>query len=63
MTREEAKQKLKEYQRMDNPEAAHCIAVVVLCDLLVSLGYEDVVEAWFQIEKRYVEFVLGTTPS
>lgn len=34
-------------------EGAHMDADQVLCDILVSMGHEDVVEAWKAIEKWY----------
>jgi len=63
MTREEAIKKLEEYQRSDNPGVARCMAVYVLCDFLVSLGYKDIVEAWLQVDDKYIEFTLGATSS
>lgn len=36
-----------------DPEAAHVEADKVLCNLLVSLGYEDVVEAWHKVPRWY----------
>lgn len=36
-----------------DPEAAHPLADEVLCDLLESLGYGDVVAAWRKIDKWY----------
>ena len=42
MTREEA---IKELKSTIDPEYDHCHADGVLCDLLISLGYEDVVKA------------------
>jgi hypothetical protein len=34
-------------------EVAHSDADQVLCDLLTSLGYEDVVEIWDRVGKWY----------
>lgn len=53
MTKEEAIQKLKLQQLSDDPEVAHSIADDILCELLKSLGYEDVVIEWEQIDKWY----------
>lgn len=36
-----------------DPEASHSVADAALCDLLVSLGYQDVVDAWEKVEKWY----------
>lgn len=52
MTREEAVKTLTD-MHADDPESAHSLADEVLCALLVSLGYGDVVEAWNKIEKWY----------
>lgn len=52
VTRETAIAQLKEAAKRDT-EAAHSIADDVLCDLLKSLGYEDVVEAWREVDKWY----------
>jgi len=55
MTRELAIQNLKQAQNVsdDDPEAAHMSADEVLCELLHSLGYEDVVEQWKLVDKWY----------
>ena len=37
----------------DDPDQAHRNADEALCDLLTSLGYEDVVEAFNKVEKWY----------
>lgn len=52
MTREEAIEKLKKCEDLDT-ETAHCDADQVLCDLLKSLDYADVVDAWEKIDKWY----------
>ena len=52
MTREEALKLLKEADSYD-PERAHQEADDVLCELLKSLGYEDVVKAWDEVSKWY----------
>lgn len=36
-----------------DPEAAHANADDILCELLKTLGYEDVVIAWQSVEKWY----------
>jgi len=53
MTREEAKRKLLEVLASDDPEKNHKDADDVLCALLVSLGYVDVVELYERLEKWY----------
>jgi hypothetical protein len=53
MTKEEAIEKLKDIETWDDTEAAHCCADDVLCELLISLGYEDVVYQWGEIDKWY----------
>ena len=53
MTREEAIEKLKDEQKNDDIEMAHVRADDVLCDLLRSLGYGDVVEEYEKVEKWY----------
>jgi len=51
MTREEAIQCLKVEQVSRDTEVAHINADEVLCDLLESLGYEDVVAEYQKIDK------------
>lgn len=54
MTREEAIAALKALQGdIIDIEAAHEDADGVLCKLLISLGYRDVVDEWAQVEKWY----------
>lgn len=53
MSREEAINKLKILQEMGDKEIAHCNADDVICELLKSLGYEDVVKAYDVIDKWY----------
>lgn len=53
MTKEEAIAKLKECKAGSDIECAHSDADDVLCELLTSLGYADVVEMWKKIEKWY----------
>lgn len=53
MTREKAIAKLKALAGSGDVEAAHGNADDVLCELLRSLGYGDVVNAWDEVEKWY----------
>lgn len=53
MTRDKAIRKLREQQGNGDTEAAHANADDVLCNLLVALGYEDVVAEWRKVEKWY----------
>jgi hypothetical protein len=53
MTPEEAIKKLKKLQESEDPECAHSAADGVLCKLLVSLGYKNVVKEYDEVEKWY----------
>jgi len=53
MTKDEAIERLQECQWNGDTEAAHGKADDVLCDLLLSLGYKDVVEEWDKVDKWY----------
>lgn len=53
MTREKAIQILKQQQNNRDIEDAHGVADEVLLDLLRELGYQDVVEEYFKVEKHY----------
>lgn len=53
MTREEAIEKLIDQQANDDTESAHSRADEVLCELLVSIGYADVVKEWERVDKWY----------
>ena len=53
MTKEEAIKTLEEAQNNFDTENAHRKADGVLCKLLESLGYEDVVNEWCKVEKWY----------
>jgi len=53
MTREEAIKLLKTEQINSDTEQAHGEADDILCDLLNSLGYEDVVKEFKKIKKWY----------
>lgn len=45
--------RLKECQNNADIESAHADADQVLCDLLVYLGYEEIVLAYNKVEKWY----------
>ena len=53
MTKEEAIAELNLIRQSDDTEVAHVDADDVLCQLLMSLGYEDVVTAYHDIGKWY----------
>jgi uncharacterized transporter YbjL len=53
MTRDKALIKLKKLQKNEDIESAHCGADNVLCDLLKTLGFEDVVQEYYKVEKWY----------
>ncbi|WP_313752447.1 hypothetical protein [Mixta calida] len=53
MSREEALAKLRILQVLRDKEIAHVNADDVICDLLKSLGYQDVVEEYDKIDKWY----------
>jgi len=53
MTEQEAIEKLKECQKSGDPERAHGESDKVLCNLLISLGYSDVVSEWAKVPKWY----------
>lgn len=53
MTREQAVARLKELQTGGDVEAEHSNADEVLCQLLNSLGYQDVVNEWNKVDKWY----------
>lgn len=52
MTKEEVIARLKALHNGD-PEESHTEGDRILCDLLVSLGYKEVVEEWKKIDKWY----------
>ena len=52
MTREEAIKGLQEALPFDE-EAAHTTAAEILCRLLTTLGYDDVVDEYQKIDKWY----------
>lgn len=53
MTRDKALIKLRKLQKSNDTEVAHCSADTVLCDLLKTLGFEDVVHEYYQVDKWY----------
>lgn len=53
ITKEEFIEQLKELQESDDTECAHCEADDILCELLISLGYQDVVDEYYKINKWY----------
>ena len=53
MTKEEAIETLKTLAKDDDTEVAHKEADVVLCQLLFTLGYGDVVAEYHRVYKWY----------
>jgi hypothetical protein len=53
MSREDAIAELKRLQLNRDAEVAHGEADVVLCELLATLGYQDVVDEWEKVDKWY----------
>lgn len=53
MTREEAIVKLRALHTSYDPESDHAEADKVLCELLTTLGYEDVVIEFDNVDKWY----------
>jgi hypothetical protein len=53
MKRKEAIDQLREIQEIANFEVAHRMADDILCRLLVSLGYADVVAEYNKVGKWY----------
>ena len=53
MTKEKAIQMLKQEQQNFDTEAAHAKADDILCELLISLGYQDVVAEYNKANKWY----------
>lgn len=52
MTREKAIEELSAWRELGNQQVAHAKADDILCDLLVALGYGDVVEEYCKGEWR-----------
>ena len=53
MDKIEAIKKLKEAQNCGDIEIAHGDADDILCELLSSLGYQDVVDEYIEVDKWY----------
>lgn len=54
MNREQAIIALKEYRQAGpDAESWHLRADEVLCELLTTLGYKDVVEEWKKVDRWY----------
>ena len=53
MTSKKAIKKLKELQKMTDPEITHKEADKILCQLLCLLGYEEVVAEFNDLKKWY----------
>lgn len=53
MNRDVALQKLEDCVNSDDPAVAHREADEVLCELLRTLGYADVVDAYEDVRKWY----------
>ncbi|MDA5496923.1 hypothetical protein [Yersinia aleksiciae] len=51
--KEEIIERLKADQDSGDPESAHSNADDALCDLLINLGYSDVVAEYNKVEKWY----------
>ena len=45
--------KLKEEQGSDDTEEAHCNADDILCDVLIALGHQDIVDEYKKVNKWY----------
>lgn len=53
MTKEEALKQLKNDCHTGDTECDHGTADCILCDFLVSLGYQDIVDEWEKVAKWY----------
>ena len=53
MTREQAIEQLQALQEGRDIEVEHDVADETLCKLLISLGYQDVVDEWSKVKKWY----------
>lgn len=53
ITREDAIEELIKQQNNEDIEVAHSNADSILCRLLESLGYSDVVKEYYKVEKWY----------
>ena len=45
--------KIKDAQDNDDTEAAHELADMAICDFLIGLGYDDLVEEYETVHKWY----------
>lgn len=48
-----ALKRMKELQVQGDPEAAHSEADNILCELLIELGYAEIIEEWKKVAKWY----------
>lgn len=53
MTKIEAIEKMKDEQNNSDTEAAHCIADDILCEFLISLGHQDLVDEYERVPRWY----------
>ena len=53
MTREEAIKQLRQDCQSTDTERDHSNADDIICALLITLGYADVVEEWGKVDKWY----------
>lgn len=51
--RKMAIEELTDLQFSGDAERAHFDADMILCDVLRTLGYHDIVDAWWKVEKWY----------
>lgn len=48
-----AVERLRKWQQEGDYEMAHSEADAIICELLRTLGYDDVVEEWHKVGKWY----------
>jgi|TARA_R110000803_G_scaffold110244_1_gene178632 hypothetical protein len=53
LTKEQVLQRLKECAADDDTEMAHVAADTALCEFLIALGHEDVVDAYNDVDKWF----------
>jgi len=53
MTRDDYLDEMQQCINNSDTEEAHIDADRILCNLLVQLGYGDVVDLWYEVEKWY----------
>jgi len=53
MDKQDVISELRSLQGSDDTEVAHCEADDLLCELLISLGYQDVVDEYYKVPKWY----------